>query len=314
MFGNHIGEIVTRTEGFVGYHATIEEIGPERAEYLLAHNYDGNRRVRNAYVEQLAEVMRQDRFISENGQTVVVGDDDGILYDAQHRLRAIVESGKTYKFIVAYIIDGKEKFTTIDANTPRSASDFIDLPNKNDCAAFAKVAAAIEWGTAPLLSCMSGFWSVNTRVDRGLVVLYCEQNAEKVVRRVRQGRRMREAVNCGPVKAYSTFMEIVDIAGELELLDDFVDDFCGLSPSNLTVIALKKKIVNAHLRATAKPSYKWMVGTLLDAYHHYQNNDDGTMFNKQEQRLREYSDKLDKKSKASLTSTDIRNIEVDSRC
>lgn len=282
----------------MGYHATVEEIGPDRAEYLLDHNYDKNRKIRESYVEQLAEVMRQDRFISQNGQTIVVGDDDGVLYDGQHRLLAIAKSGKTYKFVVVYIIDGKEKFKSIDTNTPRSASDFIELPNKNDCAAFAKVSASIEWGNAPLLSCMQGKWTGRSTVDRGLIVMYCEQNAEKVVRCVRLGRRMREAVNCGPVKAYSTFMEIVGIAGESDELDEFVDDFCSLSSSNLTVIALKKKIVNAHLRASVKPSYKWMMGTLLDAYHHYQDNDDSTMFNKQEQRLREYSDKLEKRREA----------------
>lgn len=282
-------------EAVVGYHATVEEIGPERAKYLLDHNYGGNRNLRESYVNQLAEVMRQGRFVSENGQTVVVGDDDGILYDAQHRLHAIVRSGKTYKFIVAYITDGKEKFKTIDTNTPRQAADFIDLPNRMDCAAFGKVSAAIEWGNAPLLSCMQGKWSQRTSIDRGLIVLYCEQNSNKVLRCVRSAKRMRDAIGCGTVKAFSTFINIVNYIDDVSFVDSFVEDFCNLAPSNISVSACKRTIVNAHIRAKSNPEYKWMIGTLLDAYHHFVVRDGGTMLNKQERRLREYSDRLEAK-------------------
>lgn len=279
----------------MGYHANVEDITPERAELLLAHNYEENRRIREAYVKQLAEVMRQDRFVSENGQTIVVGDDDGILYDAQHRLMAMVQAQKTYRFIVAYIVDGKEKFKTIDANTPRKVADFISLPYKNQCAALAGPAAAIEWGHAPLISAMQGKWDVKSNIDRGLVVLFCEQNPERVLEYVKTGFRMRDAASCGTVKAYSVFIEIVKYVDDFNVVDEFIEEFCRLTPTSKTIAACKKTLVNAYMGKKVNPTVRWVVGTLLDAYFHYLNGDGGVMLNKQDLRFRYYSDKLEAK-------------------
>lgn len=275
----------------MSYHTSVERIGPERARELLSHNYDNNRNVRRAYVSQLAEVMRQGRYMSENGQTIVVGDDDGVLYDGQHRLMAIDESGVTLKMIVAYITEGKEKFKTIDANTPRSASDFVSLPNRNECAALAKVMAAIEWGKAPFASSLQGKYFGNTAVDRGLVTLYCEQKPNEVLEAVRKGKRMREAVGCGTVRAYATFMSLVWYLDDENLIDEFFEDFTSLAPTSKTVQAVKTIIVRNHMKA-ARPEFKWMVGTLLDAYYHFVEADDSTMLNKQSARLEAYGRKL----------------------
>ncbi len=279
------------------YHAGIETITPERADALLARNYDGNRNVRRNYVNQLADVMRQGRYVSENGQTIVVGADDGVLYDGQHRLMAISESKVTLNMLVAYIVDGKEKFKTIDSNTPRSASDFVTLPNRNDCAALAKIMAAVEWGSAPLLSCLQGKYSNRTQVDRGLVTLYCEQYPKEVLGAVRTGKRMREAVSCGPVRAYSTFISIVKLLDEDNVVDEFCEDFVQLAPTCKPVQAAKSYLIRAHMKAT-KPDLKWMIGTLLDAYYHFTEADGSTMLNKQSKRLEDYAWKLNRRREA----------------
>ena len=270
----------------MGYHAQVETITPAKAKSLLARNYENNRKIREGYVAQLAEVMSQGRFESENGQTIVVGDDDGILYDAQHRLEAIVRSGTTHRFIVAYIVEGKEKFTTIDSNTPRKAADFLDMPNAKLCAAIGKVMACIEWGEAPFASCLSGTWSnvPHTKVDRGMIVLYCNQNTEEVSKAARLGSLIRRSLRCGQPTAYGLFITLVDYLYDDNDVLEFIDDLSNDTPSDITVAACKNRIMRAFLAST-KPDTKWLLGLLLDAYHHYTAHDGATMLNKGTTRL-----------------------------
>lgn len=79
-------------------------IGPKEAEELLAHNYDKNRNVRKMWVKALANMMKQGQFIAQNGDVIRVGH-DGTLYDGQHRLMAVIESGTTQYFDFAESAD-----------------------------------------------------------------------------------------------------------------------------------------------------------------------------------------------------------------
>lgn len=275
------------------YHAEIEWIDKDRAKELLAHNYSDNRKLRRSYVNQLSDVMSRGLFQSENGQTIVVGDDDGILYDGQHRLEAIVKSDTCYNFIVAYIVDGKDRYKTIDQGTKRTAADFINLPNKNDCASLSRVMACVEWGSAPLASCMQGRWNTNTIIDAGTQVLYCEQNADLVVSSVRAARNMRNAVSKGSTVPFSLFIALSRYLNEDILIDEFIDDFIADVPSNKTVAACRNSIMRVHMNKSASNvDRKWVLGILIDAYVHYTAMDDSVMLNKQSMRLEQYSKKI----------------------
>lgn len=282
----------------MGYRVEIVEVTPEMAEDLFSRNYHGNRSIRNTYVNQLSEVMRHGRFISENGQTLIVGDDDGILYDGQHRLLAIIKSGKTYRFIIAYITEGKEKYKTIDNGTRRRAADFIDLPEKDTCAALARVMSCVEWGRASLESCLQGRFDNATTVDRGLQVLYCEQKPDFVTDCVCNGKRIHQALGCGKKSDISTFIALVRYFGEDVLLEEFIDDFTSDLPSNITVNACKDKIKKVHYdnarRHIGDPDKTWMIGTLLDAYSHYCAMDNRKTFKMPDRIVARYSKKLDK--------------------
>ena len=278
----------------------IMEITPKVAEEMLEHNYEDNRNLRKKYVHQLSIVMRNGRYISENGQTIVFGEDDGILYDGQHRLSAIIESGVTQTMIVVWITDGKEAYKTIDNGTKRTASDFIRLPDRNVVASTAKVMACVEYGNAPLLSCLAGFLETTEAIDRPLVVSYAEQHPERLVESTRMGRRMRDAVNCGAQSTYSIFIELVKYCGKDSFLNEFVDEFAKTASDQLTITAVKTQI----MRTAAKKQTgngldkRWLLGSLLDAYTHFCNMDDSTMLNKQARRISDYSKLMQEQRKA----------------
>jgi len=267
--------------------AGIEVITPEMASDLLARNYEDNRNIRPSYVAQLANVMRQGRYVSQNGQTIVVGADDGILYDGQHRLSAVVESGIPQPFIVAYILDGKNAYKTIDNGTRREAADFLSMPNKKDCAAVGKFMACVEWGSAGLLSCLQGKWDSRTQVDRGIIIAYVEQHADEIDHAVRVGRAMRGAA-FGPRTAYAQFLLLLEYCGTDAYLNDFIKDFSKAASGNTTVTATKTAILKAHAKGSKKPEKKWVLGTLLDGYLHFCEDDGSTMINKQSLRLKQY--------------------------
>lgn len=266
----------------------IVDVTPELAEEMLTHNFKENRNIRSTYVSQLAYVMKCGRYISENGQTIVFGEDDGVLYDGQHRLNAIVESGTTQRVIVVHIHKGKEAYKTIDNGTKRNASDFISLPNRHNCAAVGKVMACVEWGEAPLLSCLQGRWSTKILVDRGIVLSYCDQHGQEIVDAVRLGGKMKNAVRYGSQTLYAEVISIIRYCGMDTYLSEFIEDFCREAPDSKTVTALKTSILRTGSGAK-KLDNKWLVGTLLDAYTHYCEMDGSTMFNKQNLRINQYA-------------------------
>ena len=267
----------------------VTTITPEMAKEMLEHNYEGNRNMRKTYVAQLANVMKSGRYMSENGQTIVMGEDDGVLYDGQHRLAAIVQSGVSQTMLVVRIVDGKEVYKTIDNGTKRTAGDFVKLPDRNNAASVARTMACVEWGDAPLLSCLQGRMSVKTPIDRGLVVAYAEQHSDEINESVRKGRAIRESLGCGALSLYAFFIMLVRYCDMDAFLDEFIEEFTKVASDNLTVTACKTVIMKATARKSAKLDRKWLLGTLLDAYYHFCEMDGSTMLNHQSQRLTAYA-------------------------
>ena len=266
----------------------VIHVTPEIATEWLGHNYEKNRHIRVSYVNQLTEVMRSGRFVADNGQTIVFGE-NGTLYDGQHRLSAIIESGCAQDLLVVWVKDGEKAYLTIDNGTKRQAGDFLrELKDQNACAAYGKVMACVEWSGSPLLSCLQGKWATSVMVDRGMIISYCNSHAEEVQETVRIARGMRDEVGCGAQSAYSAFIGIVRYCGKDDMLPEFIDDFHSLAPDSKTIQAVKQMIMKASIRSGGVDA-KWLIGTLLDAYMHYREMDGSTMLNKQTLRIKQYS-------------------------
>lgn len=103
-------------------------ISPELAEKLLESQLT-NRRLNERRVNTMAEDMKSGRWV-ENGETVKITS-KGNLVDGQHRLSAIVRSGKPISTLVVENLPEKV-MPTIDQGKARSNSDVLGLLGVNN--------------------------------------------------------------------------------------------------------------------------------------------------------------------------------------
>ena len=123
----------------------IETITPARASQLLAMNVR-NRNIRKNVVARYAQDMADGRW-HFNGAPILIGK-DGTLYDGQHRLMAIVQSGCALQMVVMYGVAENAKYT-IDSGTSRTPGDILTFAGHSEAnatAAVARIVMAVEDG------------------------------------------------------------------------------------------------------------------------------------------------------------------------
>lgn len=101
----------------------IELITPEVAQEYLNKN-SSNRKMNKHIVEQYTNAMKSSQWIS-NGDTIRFSNNDRLI-DGQHRLKAIISSGRSYNMVVMRGLP-EEAFKTIDTGKKRSRSDVLHI-------------------------------------------------------------------------------------------------------------------------------------------------------------------------------------------
>lgn len=104
--------------------ATFEDVTPAKAKKWLEEHNTMNRRIRPKYVAMLAREMSADRW-QDHHQAIGFTDDDSIV-DGQHRLAAVVESGRTQRFLVVRGVP-RGAISVIDAHSHRNTRDALRL-------------------------------------------------------------------------------------------------------------------------------------------------------------------------------------------
>lgn len=94
----------------------VESISPAKAVEYLRHNKDNYRKLTRSVYKRYADDMKNGRW-QLNGEPIVFAE-DGTLKDGQHRLAAIVESGKTIQ--MAVIRNVKDDVTVFDVGVDRT--------------------------------------------------------------------------------------------------------------------------------------------------------------------------------------------------
>lgn len=121
----------------------VKTITPQMAEVMLLNNPD-NRKIREYKLMQMVHDMRDGRW-SFNGEPIIVAK-TGELNDGQHRLKAVVASGKSVPMLFVFGVD-RDTRTTVDQGAPRNAGDYLGMegvPNAVQMAALARQLIAYE--------------------------------------------------------------------------------------------------------------------------------------------------------------------------
>jgi len=167
--------------------ATMEWIGPPEAREMLALNTGNFRKPDKHRVALYAKEMELGRW-ELNGDTIKIG--DGVLLDGQHRLLAVIKSGKRVQMLVVRNIasDGH----TVDRGKPRTISQWcshVGISNGNLVAAAAKLILFYEKGLWARPSVQSTDVLDSEQLD------FIEQNSEPLLLCVRQTRRTKHIIS-----------------------------------------------------------------------------------------------------------------------
>lgn len=267
------------------------EVTPSVAERMLERNYDKNRNVSKKWVTQLATMMLDGSYIYDNGQNAIVVDEDGTLYDGQHRLLAVIEAGVTQLMRINVVDNGEAIFQTLDNGKMRSASNFIGARE----AAIARIAYCLERGDSLITESFRGYFYAGRVPTRLEITTYYQSNKAKVDRAATKASRMYDSTRKGSIAVYGGFIILLEMLGDdpsdfIELFG--VDEGNEVSPIKFTIV---RRDNVGHDRA-------WLLGTLLHGYELVKAGKNVKMLNQQTRYLEKY-DKL-------LRAARMRNLEV----
>lgn len=116
-------------------------ITPDRAKMFLVANSD-NRSQRVKHIDRIVDDMNNERFVVTHQG--IAFDEDGKLIDGQHRLQAIIESGKAQWMLVTTGLPPLSK-RVIDAGAKRTAHDFMPGKFKSSRASGLRLVLAVDY-------------------------------------------------------------------------------------------------------------------------------------------------------------------------
>lgn len=256
--------------GQEGMRYEVKNVTPEMAKAYLASNFDHNRKLSRLHVNDLASAMRDGTYVSQNGQTIVVGA-DGTLYDGQHRMSAIVESGTTQQMLVCTLEESDDAiatFRSVDGGMKRMAATFIDRPYQLEKAAISRMSYGIEHGTAPLRSVLDGRATAREKVTSNQAVRFFYEHEEYMTDVATTTKRVQLKVGKGSPSMFATLVVLTRFVGRGELVDQFMADLKSDIPRSAAAVMLTNRMLRAY-SGGKKPDNKWQLGILLDAYENY---------------------------------------------
>lgn len=156
----------------------VEQIHPAQAQKYLEHNLN-NRRLREGAVRRFAREMECGRwYLHHQG---IAFNDAGQLIDGQHRLKAIILSGKTIEMNVTRGIrdNGTVAAHFIDIGNVRSIGDQLSITtgmkNANNIVAAARIIGDICYADGGKFSQGGGANSYTIPIVQGILKHYEEQ-------------------------------------------------------------------------------------------------------------------------------------------
>lgn len=120
----------------------LVKITPAVASSMLENNIDINRSIRSGHLDKLCYDMKNNLWDCENGETLKFKDAKegskwGVLVDGQHRLTALINTGKTFTLPVLTGVS-EDSFATLDSGSSRTFGDILGqkgFSNKTSLAA-----------------------------------------------------------------------------------------------------------------------------------------------------------------------------------
>ena len=131
----------TESANINNWRVSIETVTCEKAAAMLAMTHSSQRKINRSSVAQYVRDMQADRFVLT--PEPIVFTDTGHLIDGQHRLTAVVSSGKPTRFLVIRGVD-ESTMPWLNIGRSRTCSDIVKISGKDISKRDMSVASHIE--------------------------------------------------------------------------------------------------------------------------------------------------------------------------
>lgn len=237
-------------------------ISPILAEVLLKTNI-ANRKITQTHVDFLADQMRRGTYIEDTGESLKFSRTNKLL-DGQHRLLAIIKSGKSYRFRIDEDLDDKI-FNVIDTGRTRTTGDILSiLKYKNAAMMTSMVRFILEYQNNRF-----GF-SRSTKYPNDLIIKFIEENPhlEDIIKSADIFYRNFRMVS--PSTLAGIYYILLDKGHSEQVINNFFEQYStglGLS-SNSPVYCLRDKLIkNSYNKTKLKTSDK--ISLIISAWNSY---------------------------------------------
>ena len=240
--------MIVRQLKFGDMRVEIIRVTPDMAKAWLKKN-SKNRNIRPNQLALMGRDMKN-RAWHVNGDTICIAK-DGVLFDGQHRLQAIINSGKSQVLIVVTGLEDEARKTK-DAGAKRSPGDMLKLAGERNSNALAAVlrmmALYAKGGVAGAIDKSS--LVTNSEIEETLEVFPDIRASVDIV-----SGRFRPLYNLASGRVWG-FLHYIFSQGAPEEADIFLDGvMTGIGfKKNHSIFQLRKRLVNDRMEQRKIPA------------------------------------------------------------
>lgn len=233
-------------------------ITPEMAQAILNECNTNNRNVRSVVVGQYSRDMGNDNWIFDG--MPIRFKTDGTLFDGQHRLSAIVNSGSSQNMVVVLGLD-KDSQLVMDCGVKRTVKDNLSLARGYNYSNIIYAAINIACGSA--FKCCS----LSASDIEKFIEVYGDFLNIVNEHFTSNKRGIRNSLVPGAcLKALASGENIDTVIG-------FIETFCNpsfddMSPGKITVQKLREKMISEPIRGSGSERYDFLklIERVFEAY------------------------------------------------
>jgi len=245
----------------------VMEVTPEIAASWLENN-GMNRRISKPHVSKLADVMNRGKWVL-NGQSISF-EETGRLLDGQHRLAAVVMSGKTVQMTIALGVSDPEAFKSYDGvalkRGAHQVADMMGVSNANRVSAIARIICG--WDESKTTEEFSKI------LRQGLTSAAPDEISEKACEIESEAEEADSMVSCAAVKRSGSRATVVAMIVIFARIDPVsTASFCYKLKSGLftsdkdPVFLLRDRLMSSDKTHSGKNWRAYMVALIIKAFN-----------------------------------------------
>lgn len=257
---------------------TLVAMTPQLAKELLTEcANESNRTSRDPVIAKYANDMVNGQWTDAHIAPIVISK-NGVLLDGEHRLKAIIKSGKTIYVWVATDVDD-EQYLTMDNGTPRRIRDYVKLyvPNNSDIVApLAKTHFCLTHGTGELTRIIDyGRYMRNLSPTRNDIIHDVIENKEQLLLYAEWANNAAKGTMNKFRTQYAIAFMLIDMFGNTSQFERFRIDYnMPVSPNPIVESLKQRMLTNATSRHDNQSMKVYNIAQILRAYDAYLSHDE----------------------------------------